>query len=58
MPTAGILDYIRKATDDRLYALAELLRRDVDAGIIYNRTKIDMFFLDKIKSIVDFEKGG
>ena len=39
MPTAGILDYIRKATDDRLYALAELLRRDVDAGIIYNRTK-------------------
>ena len=56
MPTAGILDYIRKATDDRLYALAELLRRDVDAGIIYNRTKIDMFFLDKIKSIVDFEK--
>lgn len=56
MPTDDILEYIRKATDDRLYALAELLRRDVDAGHIYNRTKIDMFFLDKIKNIVDFEK--
>lgn len=56
MPTDDILDYIRKATDDRLYALAELMRRDVDAGHIYNRTKIDMFFLDKIKNIVDFEK--
>lgn len=56
MPTEDMLEYIGKATDDRIYALAELLRRDVDAGIIYNRTKIDMFFLDKIKNIVDFEK--
>lgn len=56
MSTDAMLDYIRKATDDRIYALAELLRRGVDAGIIYNRTKIDMFFLDKIKNIVDFEK--
>jgi len=56
MPTDDILEYIKKATDDRLYALAELMRRDVDAGHIYNRTKIDMFFLDKIKNIVDFEK--
>ena len=56
MPTEEMLDYIMKATDDRLYALAELMRRGVDAGIVYNRTKIDMFFLDKIKNIVDFEE--
>ncbi len=56
MPTAEILDYISTPTDDRIYALAELMRRDVDNGLIYNRTKIDMFFLDKIKNIVDFEK--
>lgn len=56
MSTENMLDYIMKATDDRLYALAELMRRGVDAGIIYNRTKIDMFFLDKIKNIVDFEE--
>ncbi len=56
MPTNDMLDYIRHATDDRIYALAELMRRDVDAGIIYNRTKIDMFFLDKINNIVNYEK--
>ncbi len=56
MPTEEMLDYIKKATDDRIYALAELMRRDIDNGLIYNRTKIDMFFLDKIKNIVDFEK--
>ena len=55
MPTAEVLDYIRKATDDRLYAIAELIRRGVDPGLVYDRTKIDMFFLEKIKHIVDTE---
>ncbi len=55
MPTVDILEYIRKATDDRLYAIAELIRRGVDPGLIYDRTKIDMFFLEKIKNIVEFE---
>lgn len=55
MSVDEMLEYIRKATDDRIYALAELMRRGVDNGIIYNRTKIDMFFLDKIKNIVDLE---
>ena len=54
--TEKLLDYIKTPTDDRLYALAELLWRDVDAGHIYNRTKIDMFFLDKLKNILDIEK--
>ena len=55
MPTADILEYIRKATDDRLYAIAELIRRGVDPGLVYDRTKIDMFFLEKIKNIVEAE---
>ena len=54
--TTELLEYIKTPTDDRLYALAELLHRDVDAGHLYNRTKIDMFFLDKIKNIVELEK--
>ncbi|MBR1958445.1 MAG: carbamoyl-phosphate synthase large subunit [Tidjanibacter sp.] len=54
-PTADILEYIRKATDDRLYAIAELIRRGVDPGLVYDRTKIDMFFLEKIKNIVEAE---
>ena len=55
MPTADMLEYIRKATDDRLYAIAELIRRGVDPGLVYDRTKIDMFFLEKIKNIVEAE---
>ena len=54
--TEDILDYIKDGTDDRLFALAELIRRGVDLGRIYTQTKIDMFFLDKIKNIVGFEK--
>lgn len=51
-----LLDYIRTATDDRLYAIAQLIRLKVDLGMIYNATKIDMFFLEKFKNIVEFEK--
>ena len=50
-----LLDYIEIGTDDRIYAISELLWLGVDPQVIYSRTKIDMFFLDKIKKIVDFE---
>lgn len=50
-----LLKYIEEGTDDRLYAISELLWLGVDPQVIYTRTKIDMFFLDKIKKIVDFE---
>ena len=56
MSTADILQYITRATDDRIYAIAELLRRGVDRSLIYDRTKIDMFFLKKIDNIVNFER--
>lgn len=51
-----LLDYIRIGTDDRLYAIAQLIRLNVDLIHIYNATKIDMFFIEKIKNIVEFEK--
>ena len=51
-----MLSYIKKGTDDRLYAIAELIRRGVELALIYNSTKIDMFFLEKFKNIVEFEK--
>ncbi|MBO4336479.1 MAG: carbamoyl-phosphate synthase large subunit [Lachnospiraceae bacterium] len=50
-----LLSYIEEGTDDRIYAISELLWLGVDPQVIYSRTKIDMFFLDKIKKIVDFE---
>ncbi len=51
-----LLHYIEEGTDDRIYAISELLWLGADPQIIYARTKIDMFFLDKIKKIVDYEK--
>ncbi|MGX8728201.1 MAG: carbamoyl-phosphate synthase large subunit, partial [Lachnospiraceae bacterium] len=50
-----LLIYIEEGTDDRIYAISELLWLGADPQAIYSRTKIDMFFLDKIKNIVDFE---
>ncbi len=51
-----LLSYIEEGTDDRIYAISELLWLGADPQAIYSRTKIDMFFLDKIRKIVDFEK--
>ena len=51
-----LLEYIEEGTDDRIYAISELLWLGTDPQVIYTRTKIDLFFLDKIKNIVDFEK--
>ncbi len=50
-----MLNYIKDGTDDRIYAVAELLRRKTDIGMICNATKIDMLFLEKIKNIVKTE---
>ena len=53
--TQALLSYIEIGTDDRIYAIAELLRRKVSGGIINERTKIDLFFIRKLKNIVDME---
>ena len=50
-----MLSYIKDGTDDRIYAIAELLRRKTDIGMLCNATKIDMLFLEKIKNIVKTE---
>lgn len=50
-----LLDYIKVGTDDRMFAIAQLIRLNVDLNLIYNATKIDMFFLEKFKNIVEFE---
>ena len=51
-----LLDYIKEGTDDRIYAISQLMWLGVDASLGCDITQIDMFFLDKIKQIVDFEK--
>jgi len=51
-----LLKYIEEGTDDRIYAISELLWLGADLQAIYSRTEIDMFFLEKIRRIVEFEK--
>lgn len=56
MSVEQLLEYIKNGTDDRLYAISQLMWMGVDASLICDITQIDMFFIDKIKKIVDLEK--
>ena len=51
-----LLKYICTPTDDRIHAIAQLLRLRVDLSRIYDRTKIDMLFLEKIYNIIRMER--
>ncbi len=51
-----LLDYIAIGTDDRIYAIAQLLRLGVDVAEIHSRTQIDLFFLRKLRNIVKMEE--
>ncbi|WP_100333742.1 carbamoyl-phosphate synthase large subunit [Bacillus alkalisoli] len=46
---------IRKAGDERLFYVAEAMRRGVTNETIHDWSKIDLFFLQKIKNILNFE---
>lgn len=54
--TENLMTYIKIGTDDRIYAIAELLRRGCHASVIAAETKIDRFFLDKMQKIIEMEK--
>lgn len=55
MPTEEILNYIKDGRDDRLLAIAQLLRRKVALWHIYEHTGIDLFFLEKLNNIIKME---
>ncbi|MBQ1389850.1 MAG: carbamoyl-phosphate synthase large subunit, partial [Clostridia bacterium] len=56
MSNDELFDYIRKGTDDRIYAIAELIWNGASLKEIFKITQIDMFFLEKIRNIVEFER--
>ena len=51
----ALLDYIPIGTDDRIYAIAQLLRLGTGVAEIVNRTGIDAFFVRKLHNIVEME---
>ena len=55
MPTDDMLDYIADATDDRFFAIAELLRRGVTNQQIFDKTQITDFFIETLRNIVNIE---
>lgn len=47
-----LMEYIPKGTDDRIYAIAELLRQGCAPEKIADATKIDIFFIGKLQNII------
>ena len=50
-----LLEYVKVGTDDRIFAIAQLLRLGTDVADIARQTRIDLFFLRKIRNIVEEE---
>lgn len=46
----------KKATDQRLFAIYELMWRGVSVDEIFEATKIDRWFLHKIMRLLDCER--
>lgn len=55
MTLSELWEYVKEATDDRLFMIAELLRRGADEKDIARITQTDMFFISKITHIVALE---
>lgn len=55
MSKENLLEYIRTGRDDRVFAIAELLRRNCDFDIISQESSIDKFFITAMKNIIEME---
>jgi len=51
-----VMEKLKDVNDERLFIIAEALRRKVSVETIHEITKIDVFFLNKIKHLVEFEE--
>ena len=51
-----LLSYIAVGTDDRIYAIAQLLRLGTSVEEIVRISQIDAFFIRKMRNIVEMEK--
>ncbi len=56
MSVSELLSYIRIGTDDRIYAIAQLLRLGCSVDEIAEVTAIDRFFIRKLRNIVAEER--
>ena len=54
--TEELFAYIEEFRDDNIFAVAELLRRDVTVEKLHDVTKITAYFLEAVKNIVEMER--
>lgn len=52
---AALLKRLERVDDQRIYVIAEALRKGIDYDTIYEITKIDRWFIDKLAIIVEME---
>jgi carbamoyl-phosphate synthase large subunit len=50
-----LIEKIKKQDDERIFAIAEAIRKGITLEELHNITKIDYWFLNSIKSIIDME---
>ena len=55
-PEAEIRSLLSNSDDERIFVVCEALRRGIPAKEIYDITKIDYWFLSKLKNITDMEQ--
>ncbi|MBO4360454.1 MAG: carbamoyl-phosphate synthase large subunit, partial [Eubacteriaceae bacterium] len=55
MPSGELMDYVSAGTDDRIHAIAELIRRGADEKEIATRSGIDRWFIKGVSRIVSEE---
>ena len=53
---ARLMATVKEGTNEQIFAIAQLLRHHADIGMIADATRIDMFFLNKIRNIVEMEE--
>ncbi|MDM8534532.1 carbamoyl-phosphate synthase (glutamine-hydrolyzing) large subunit, partial [Clostridiaceae bacterium HSG29] len=51
-----LFEKITNPCSERLFYISELIRREIGVKLINKLTQIDLFFLEKIKNIVELEK--
>ena len=54
-PASYLWELLEDATDQRLFAIAELIRRGTTLDEIHDRTLIDHWFLNKLNNIIAYE---
>ncbi|MBQ7229420.1 MAG: carbamoyl-phosphate synthase large subunit, partial [Oscillospiraceae bacterium] len=56
MTSEELFDYLKQFRDDNIFAIAELLRRDVSVEKLHEVTQITAYFLEAVRNIVMMER--